>query len=258
MALDDEATQEWVRSYVDSALKSELAGGQSMTPARSILPQKMRAVNLSGETPSDGQPMIYDATGKLVTFGEITGDGIADDAVNSEHMASGSVDDDHIATDAKVDPQKIHGDYMNVYDGSSGTVSINNASTTNLTSWDTTAYDTDSYWAAGNPGRFTADEEGVYVGMAAVKWAANVNGYRRLDCFYNGTTVIATATVPALPTGGAPLYQQLFIPPIRMAAGIYLQIRGYQNSGGALNINHGAWTSYFSMFKIGDRAPSGG
>lgn len=85
-----------------------------------------------------------------------------------------------------------------------------------------------------NPSRMTipAGGDGLYMIIGQVAYDANATGVRVAQVYKNGTTALAA-------TQATPLAGNAAIVPItalaNLVAGDYIELRGYQNSGGALN-----------------------
>lgn len=113
------------------------------------------------------------------------------------------------------------------------------------------SYDTDNFHSTStNPSRMTipTGKGGYYALDVMLTYSDNSGGFRDLRFYKNGSELqmLRTAGQPnanAL-TGMFATYVGNF------AAGDYLEVYGYQNSGGQLDI--GANTNSFTIYKIGD------
>ena len=86
-----------------------------------------------------------------------------------------------------------------------------------------------------NTSRFTAVTPGYFQANASVTFGANATGVRGIRFLINGTTVVQSPVV--LPTGASAIYLSLSKLVI-LTAGSYVEVQGYQNSGGALNTTY--------------------
>lgn len=112
--------------------------------------------------------------------------------------------------------------------------SITNATRTAV-SFDTVAYDLGApsdQWAGGTPTRLTCVVPGLYHISGAHQWAANATGGRQAELRLNGTTFLdADIDINA----GATQETNHTDTDFRLAAGDYVELTVFQNSGGALN-----------------------
>jgi hypothetical protein len=95
-------------------------------------------------------------------------------------------------------------------------------------------YDTDNMWGpfiGAEIRKIKANTAGVYLVTCGWGWAANTAGIRVLRILHNGATRYYSQTINP---GASPL-QMTVGGPIRMAAGDYVQMEIYQNSGGDLS-----------------------
>lgn len=79
---------------------------------------------------------------------------------------------------------------------------------------------------------------GVLVPSVTVEWAANAAGHRGVVLLVNGADRIADLEVPSI--GAIVMSQTLTAPPWKFAAGDYVEVQVYQNSGGNLAVNASA------------------
>lgn len=126
------------------------------------------------------------------------------------------------------------------------TATVSASNTTNTAhAWDTEDFDSDGIHSTSvNTSRLTIVTDGVYQLSGAISWAGNSTGLRYQMWFKNGASmgidyqsVVAagsssTIVVPA-PTAM-----------VALVAGDYIELVGYQNSGGSLNMNPAASYSY--------------
>lgn len=112
--------------------------------------------------------------------------------------------------------------------------SVANATITALT-FDTETFDTDGFHAGGTPTALVvpAGLAGLYLIGGTLAWSASAGGGRRLaQIRLNGTLVIARAEGM-----GNATTQPTLLPttPYRLAVGEYVELTGFQDSGGALD-----------------------
>lgn len=121
-----------------------------------------------------------------------------------------------------------------------GTQSIPNTAWTAIT-FDVEDVDTaDGHSTSSNTSRYTAVYAGWYWGGGSVGFSLNATGARGASWYVNGSAISPVGTL--LPTIGAsfgatvPAPGQLFF----LNVGDYVELRGFQNSGGALNTQAGS------------------
>lgn len=112
--------------------------------------------------------------------------------------------------------------------------SINNTATTNV-GWDSEVQDTDNaHSTVTNNDRFTGVTAGVYESLTAIPWVGNATGVRELNFGVNGTiTYAGSRLVP----GSAVAFVNPAAKLIALSVGDYMNIKVWQSSGGALNID---------------------
>jgi len=126
----------------------------------------------------------------------------------------------------------------------SGPVSMANGVFTTL-AFDSEVWDTNSMHSnVTNNSRITIVTSGVYMFMAQGLWAGAAGGtQRRVDFYFNGGNQSRGYTVN--PVGGNNITWSIsliwFIP-----AGDYVEIKGYQDSGAAINC-----TAHFQCYRLG-------
>lgn len=112
--------------------------------------------------------------------------------------------------------------------------SLSSGSATPL-SFDSERFDTDAYHdTSTNNSRITipANMGGKYLITGHVAFAADATGYREINVFLNGTTDIANHRTSAL-SGVSTIMSVATV--YSLAATDYVELRAFQNSGGALN-----------------------
>ena len=125
----------------------------------------------------------------------------------------------------------------------SGNQSVASGSTVKIV-FDTVVTDTNSEWDAVN-NRINILTTGTYVPMGCVRWANNSTGLRSVlikvnnTTFYSSPKQLAVAEEHPIETSRK----------IALTAGDYVEIFGYQTSGGALNALSHAQTR-FQMFRV--------
>jgi hypothetical protein len=124
--------------------------------------------------------------------------------------------------------------------------SITTSGVPQFVAFNTEHYDTDTiHDTATNNTRLTCKTAGKYRIFAHVEWAASATGERQIELLVGGATVIAAvlhAASPAAPT------KQAVSTTYGLAVNDYVELRAYQTSGGALNINSGNYyTPVFGM-----------
>ena len=107
-------------------------------------------------------------------------------------------------------------------------------------SWQAVALDSERYdvgamhSTAVNTSRLTATVAGTYRMSANLIFAANATGQRGVAIVVNGGTFIAATLVPAPPSGVIDLHVSC---DYQLSATDYVEMHGFQSSGGALNMN---------------------
>lgn len=107
--------------------------------------------------------------------------------------------------------------------------------TNTVVTFDSERYDVGScHSTSSNTSRLTvpSGEGGVYTIGASIGFAANATGERIVDILLNGTTIIARIRHPA---GAASQIDMTITTEYTLAAGDYVEVQLYQNSGGNLN-----------------------
>lgn len=134
----------------------------------------------------------------------------------------------------------------------SANISINDSTNTELT-FDSERYDTDTiHSTASNTGRLTAMTVGKYSIKANIRWDPDNDGRRYISILLNGTTVIATDSVPAVQ--GAATHQNISTD-YNLAVADYVEVRVYHTAGAALNV--GAASNYSPEFMMTRMGPVG-
>lgn len=127
-------------------------------------------------------------------------------------------------------------------------------STSTAISFDSETFDTDAFHdPAVNPTRLTvpAGKGGKYMVMGQVRYAASSTGIRVSAIRKNGTTDLSNTPGP---NGGTSVVAVATQAIASLAAGDYVEMIAWQNSGGSLNTDVAAsnvWT-WLGLMRIGD------
>lgn len=106
-------------------------------------------------------------------------------------------------------------------------------------------------WVSGSPGRFTVPtgQDGLYLIIAQLAYAANAGGTRRVTQVRLNGAYLNTYEEKA--NLGASVDTEVLASRMAvLAAGDYIEIYGYQNSGGAINILSASSATFVSMARI--------
>lgn len=114
-------------------------------------------------------------------------------------------------------------------------------------SFDTADFNVGSMYSAGQPTRLTFPVAGVYCVQGFCGFAANTTGRRILDIRVNGSGSAARGETAPNPASASQTYVNVF-GLIKAAAGDYVDLAAWQNSGGNLSTVTGP---QFSAYKIG-------
>lgn len=111
--------------------------------------------------------------------------------------------------------------------------SLANATETALT-FNSERWDTDAMHSTSvNTSRITFNTAGLYVISGHVSFAGNVTGHREVQIKLNAATYLAVLNVPAVAAVSNPYIS--IATTYKFAVADYVELRCYQNSGGALN-----------------------
>jgi hypothetical protein len=125
---------------------------------------------------------------------------------------------------------------------------VTTATTTTIT-WNAESFDTNGFHDNSvNNERMTipAGYAGKYAITGLISWGSSANGYRVSEIFKNGS--YAGFTWSGAMQG---YYAVTVIKILDLAVGDYIEIKGYQNSGGNLNAAGGDGESYFQIQFLG-------
>lgn len=116
-------------------------------------------------------------------------------------------------------------------------------STATAIAFDVEFYDTDSmHDNVTNNSRLTINTSGVYLVKGMVGFASNTTGYREVEIRKNGSGV-ARSRLQTQPTAIGTTV--LIAADIALTAGDYIQLFGWQNSGGnLLTVSGATWTRF--------------
>jgi hypothetical protein len=118
--------------------------------------------------------------------------------------------------------------------------------------WDNEFYDTDTIHSTStNTSRFTipAGQGGKYLLTSTIIWANNATGARQYAFYKNGSTLGNAAIFPS--STSASYSGQSGVLVVDLAAADYIEVFGYQNSGGNLALVGSSTSSRFQISKIG-------
>lgn len=154
-----------------------------------------------------------------------------------------------VLTDARLNADEMIGQLV-FQAGRASVQSIPN-NTQTAVSFDTPTVDTLGAYSAGTPTRFTPNVAGYYVCSGMMSFASSAAGTGRIGTFAkNGTGLINIRmgyTLVALST-------TIPIPPYAIYCNgttDYIELRGLQDSGGALNTETGAGAPFLSIIYAG-------
>ena len=101
--------------------------------------------------------------------------------------------------------------------------------------WDTEDFDTDDYWeGVTNPDRLTAPTAGKYRVSAILQYGGSASGSLRQIRFHKNGTQFATHSTD--PNGAAAAFSMAASTTVDLAAGDYVTVEAYQDSGGNLDL----------------------
>lgn len=125
--------------------------------------------------------------------------------------------------------------------------SISSSTGYTAVSWQSSAFTAGSPapWVIGSPTRFTAPVAGRYLVVGNACWANNNSGRRALGFGVNGSV---TYGLQKQESNGVDTCTGMTI--IELAAGDYVEMRVFQNSGGALNLTGGTEQNSSCYFQL--------
>lgn len=159
------------------------------------------------------------------TLNDDTGDGVSGDGVDAAFIGTKIYDPVDAIFNACAKAQ--------VY--ASAAVSLTSGVNTAL-SFDTEEHDDFGMHSGGAPTRLTVPlgMTGIYLVMASVSYANNGTGIRGARLVKNGATDLAIGLTAAVASSGLGPTAQVFWIGL-LNGGDYVEVQGYQDSGGALN-----------------------
>lgn len=120
------------------------------------------------------------------------------------------------------------------------TQSINNATDT-LVQLDTSSFDTDGMGTTGAAAKITINTAGIYMVTCGASFAANTTGVRNISVWRNGSTGDRIIDVQGYVTSVTSANTVTASRAVSLAAGAYIDLRVYQTSGVALNLQAQTW-----------------
>ncbi len=134
--------------------------------------------------------------------------------------------------DTNVTPAKMGG-----FDKARAIKTVNQSVTSGVgvqVSFDSEDFDTNSlHDNVTNNNRLTCKTAGKYLICASINWTVNGTGIRQCYLRLNAATVLVSTSIAALPSDDV---GQTISVIYNLAVNDYVEVIGYQNSGGALNI----------------------
>lgn len=181
-----------------------------------------------------------------VTIGNLT----EETTVEGEDLVEIEVDPSGTPASRKATVENIQADWhvgARVYHNANQSIAD---ATSTILSFNSEDYDTDGiHDNVTNNSRLTCQTAGKYTITASISFDANNTGDRSAAFVLNGTTSISGQRV--LPSNnGYTMLTPVVI--YDLSVSDYVEVRVYQNSGGALNVVFGAeYSPYFIMQRIG-------
>lgn len=123
-----------------------------------------------------------------------------------------------------------------------------NDSTLTAIAFDSEAFDTDTiHDTVSNTERLTCKTAGKYQINGTLLWASNAVGYRSVYIYLNGAATIAVQQGPTI--SGISVFQTVSTI-YDLAVNDYVELRGFQTSGGALNVTFQTGLPAFQMARV--------
>lgn len=123
--------------------------------------------------------------------------------------------------------------------------------TLTLITWNSEYFDTDSFHSTStNTGRFTvpSGKAGKYHINGAIWWSATSTGVRTAQIYKNGAAILYGSQIGAVTTTSVSNNISFTVD---LTVGDYIEIYGYQNSGGNANVSGGTLSSQISFQFLG-------
>lgn len=201
----------------------------------------------------DGTNLVFlvSASGLPGTFAQITSQALGlgrpdyvGVAVNTNSASAASVAAFHhmrFDWEADFDPTTdgiVRGDTTGAEVRKTATQSIPGSTWTPI-SWDAEEYDDAGHWSSAAPTRITFEEAGRYLVLPNLIFASNSTGNRLWRAIRNGDQAreLAEDSIDAPPGFQARISGSLIV---NAAAGDYIEIEAFQDSGGNLNLDSGS------------------
>lgn len=115
----------------------------------------------------------------------------------------------------------------------SADLAVANTTVTTLTFNSERYDDADYHSTSSNTSRLTIPQPGRYRVGGNIRWASNATGFRVVYLFLNASTYIAIESRAAVSGGPTDININT---EWEFAAGDYVELQGYQSSGGSLNV----------------------
>lgn len=129
--------------------------------------------------------------------------------------------------------------YVTARPSSSRSLAVATGSTPTALVFDSATQNPAGGWAAGNPSRLVAVAAGEYDLLLNVLWPASSAGYRFCSYRINGGSWVTFADDPNTGTSYGKLATE-FVPGLQLAAGDYLEVGVWQDSGATLTLTNTA------------------
>lgn len=113
--------------------------------------------------------------------------------------------------------------------------------TSTAISWGAASQTNPNHWISGSPTRLTVQRAGVYELNASLLFATNSTGVRRLLVFVNGVALGTGSNNSVQAVAGVATSVNFVSRKLTLAAGAYVEIYAYQDSGGNLAVNTGSY-----------------
>jgi hypothetical protein len=172
---------------------------------------------------------------------------LKDNSVSSTDILDGTVGSADIANGAVGTTKLATLPHVRVYNSADQSVPT---STTTVLAFNSERWDNPSnnqHDNVTNNSRLTAQTAGLYTITAHVAWTSNSTGGRGLNLTLNGTTRIGVLSLQSNLTSEETVTTQY-----RLAAGDYVHVSAWQNSGSTLNVTaSSAYSPEFSMTWMG-------